>query len=82
MLTEYVKRYGRDLHEGVKRFVVLGVTLCDELATEEDIELGGGAWLHVRNLRWRHLASYQGYPSDTEFAEYLEWRIQHSKAPV
>src|SRR5207253_7155082 len=79
MLREYVIRYGPDLHESVKTFVILGVTLSDELAPEEDIDLGGGAWLHIRNLRWRHLASYRGYPSGTEFAEYLEWRIQHAK---
>jgi hypothetical protein len=76
---EYLIRYGRDLHESVKQFLVLGVTLYDDLAPEEDIDLGGGARLHIRNMTWQHLASYRGYPSGREFADYLEWRIQHAK---
>src|SRR5438094_1916896 len=83
MLTEYVRNYGRILHPDVKTFVILGVTLCGrpEIAPQEHVDLGG-ARLHIRNLTWQHLASYRGYPTGTESADYLDWRTQHAELHV
>jgi len=83
MLREYAMKRGCAVHPSVTSFVVLGVTSCGrpEIAPQEDIDLGG-AWLHVRNVTWQHLASYRGHPSGTEFADYYEWRIDHAKLRV
>jgi len=83
MLREYAMNWGRVFHPSVTKFVILGVTSCgrSEIAPQEDIDLGG-AWVHVRNVTWQHLASYRGHPSGTEFADYYAWRIEHAELQV
>ncbi len=76
---EFCEKYGHRLFEGIRGFVVLGVSWKGGMVSSVDSE-ANGVRLHMRDTTWDALASLESHPCAEELRRYVRWKGEHSAA--
>lgn len=76
---EFCEKYGRRLLEGIRQFVVLGVSWKGGMASVADSK-ADTVRLHVRDTTWDALGGLDSHPCAEELRRYIRWKAEHSAA--
>lgn len=74
---EFCQKYAPVIFPSARRYIVLGLSLRNDVLEPEDLEVGSRV-LALRELTWESVCGLDSHPARAELREYLLWKKAHS----